>query len=416
MTIIEFKDVIEDFFSSNFWDINIKDSILEIIFKDNLNKLTISQQELDDFNEKLQKNSSGNNYELFYNNTYYEAILMTESLRYPKEEDIKYDSTNGIEYQCDNVSKELLFSMLLNQGHNMKTFILKRIPLAMFKYKSRGTEETNIIDFFADYVLRSNSLKIITKIPVTFDKIKSYALSYTYNYMYNRQLPIYLYSDAPTVANLAINTIKNNEFDSPKKTYTSELVSYYYEAMSSNILPYKYLSFYHILEHFYERIFLDEQIKKVKEIITNVSFSYKRNKDIVKLIKSIQQKNTDNEIVVNEKNALSLLIKRYINQSDFKSKLAERNGEDFLSCLNNKVSFSDGNAIIFSNDESQFVKTLTDRIYKTRNSIVHSKESLAEEKKNNMYKRVRDDKDLLQEIALIQVMAEIMINADSKPI
>ena len=33
-----------------------------------------------------------------------------------------------------------------------------------------------------------------------------------------------------------------------------------------------------------------------------------------------------------------------------------------------------------------------------------------------MYKRVRDDNDLLQEIAIIQVMAEIMINADSKPI
>ena len=84
--------------------------------------------------------------------------------------------------------------------------------------------------------------------------------------------------------------------------------------------------------------------------------------------------------------------------------------------LNNKVSFSDGNPIIFSNDESQFVTSLKERIYKTRNAIVHSKESFVDEKKNNKYKRLRDEMELIQETRLIQVMAEIMINEDSKQI
>lgn len=147
-----------------------------------------------------------------------------------------------------------------------------------------------------------------------------------------------------------------------------------------------------------------------------MSFSYKRDKDIAKLIKGIQQKTIDKDVAINEKNALSLLIQKHIKQDDFKTKLTERNGDDFLSILRNKVSFSDGNAIIFSSEESQFVKSLTERIYKTRNSIVHSKESFGEDKKSNKYKRIKDDKELLQEIALIQVMAEIMINEDSKPI
>ena len=147
-----------------------------------------------------------------------------------------------------------------------------------------------------------------------------------------------------------------------------------------------------------------------------MSFSYKNDKEIVKLIKAIQQRTMDKDVAINEKKALALLIQKHIKQDDLKTRLIERNGEEFLAVPNNKVSFSDGNAIIFSEDESQFVKTLTERIYKTRNSIVHSKESFAEGNKNNKYKRIKDDKELLQEIALIQVMAEIMINEDSKPI
>lgn len=165
-----------------------------------------------------------------------------------------------------------------------------------------------------------------------------------------------------------------------------------------------------------ERIFSEDQIRKAREIITDVSFSYKRDKDIAKLIKSIQQKSNEKDIALNEKSALSLLFKCHINQSDLKARLIDRNGVEYIKVLNNKVSFSDGNPIIFSNDETQFITSLTERIYKTRNSIVHSKESFVDEKKNRKYKRIRDDQELLQEIALIQVMAEIMINEESKPI
>ena len=137
---------------------------------------------------------------------------------------------------------------------------------------------------------------------------------------------------------------------------------------------------------------------------------------MAKLIKSIQQKSIDRDVTINEKVALALLIQKHINQSELKERLIERYGEEYLVKLNNKVSFSDGNPIIFSNDESQFVTSLKERIYKTRNAIVHSKESFVDEKKNNKYKRLRDEMELIQETRLIQVMAEIMINEDSKQI
>ena len=85
--------------------------------------------------------------------------------------------------------------------------------------------------------------------------------------------------------------------------------------------------------------------------------------------------------------------------------------------LKRKVEFSDGNIIIFSNeDEKQYIDSLTNRIYKTRNAIVHSKESFTEGKKNNKYQPIKDDKELFTEIELIQVIAEIIINEDAKEI
>ena len=156
---------------------------------------------------------------------------------------------------------------------------------------------------------------------------------------------------------------------------------------------------------------MEDQISIARGIITDVGFSYKRKKDIVKLISNIQLKAIDNDIAINEKVALSLLIQKHIPQDLLKERLIDRYGQDFLEKLKHKVDFSKGNDIIFSDvDSKQYIDSLTGRIYKTRNAIVHSKESFTDDKKNNKYRPVKDDNELLSEIALIQVIAEIVIN------
>lgn len=142
-----------------------------------------------------------------------------------------------------------------------------------------------------------------------------------------------------------------------------------------------------------------------------LDFRTKEKKDIVKLISNIQLKAIDNDIAINEKVALSLLIQKHIPQDLLKERLIDRYGQDFLEKLKHKVDFSKGNDIIFSDvDSKQYIDSLTGRIYKTRNAIVHSKESFTDDKKNNKYRPVKDDNELLSEIALIQVIAEIVIN------
>ncbi|MBR3491067.1 MAG: hypothetical protein IKH44_02045 [Bacteroidales bacterium] len=418
MNIRDFYEAVIELFPSYVWDIIVNDEVLKVKHKELKKEFFVTNQELNEIYDGLQKNKSGNSFELF-NDNYYEAILIVDSNRYIREREeglVIEDTINRINYKYDKISKELALSILINSDSYMKKNLISKLPLYVSYRRTEDVKSTNILDLITELALRYYSLKITTSSTTSLERFKSYALSYTYTFMYNRQVPMHLYSDVQTSSRLSIKNTRDMDFDSPKKLYNPELVSYYNEAISSTILPHKYLSFYHILEYFYERIFSEDQIIKAREIITDVSFSYKRDKDIAKLIKGIQQKIVDNDITVNEKNALSLLIQKHINQNDLKAKLIERYGDNYLSLLIKNVSFSDGNAIIFSNDESQFIKSLTNRIYKTRNSIVHSKESFVEEKKNNKYKRIKDDKELLQEIALIQVLAEIMINEDSKPI
>lgn len=416
MNISEFKDILEAYFPSQFFDIIIDDSVLKITYKGREKEFFLKEEELNRLNDRLKKNKSGNYFNLFFDEKYYEVMLVSDYVRYVKEGELSVvDTVNQINYECSKMSNELALSLLLN-----KSSIIENPSIITMHLKIDKIESTNVLDLFTEIFLKYKyiSLKITTSNNISLNKIKSYALSYTYSYMYNMQLPMSIYNDIQFGTDIEMQTIRNieNNFDSPKRTYNPELLEYYNEAISSTILSHQYLSFYHILEYFYEKIFSEDQIKKVKEIITDVSFSYKNDKEIVKLIKAIQQRTMDKDVAINEKKALALLIQKHIKQDDLKTRLIERNGEEFLAVPNNKVSFSDGNAIIFSEDESQFVKTLTERIYKTRNSIVHSKESFAEGNKNNKYKRIKDDKELLQEIALIQVMAEIMINEDSKPI
>ena len=80
--------------------------------------------------------------------------------------------------------------------------------------------------------------------------------------------------------------------------------------------------------------------------------------------------------------------------------------------MNNEVSFSKANKVNFDGDKEDVIyKNLKERIYKTRNAIVHSKASVENTVSNNYYKPFKDDVELEKEIPLMRAIAEqIIIN------
>lgn len=418
MTFVEFADRIKSIFQN--WNVIIDDNTIKISRPDIVDRSFIFS--IEEFNRLLdanKKNASSNSLEI-YIDKYYEVLLQSDSFRYILDDESKdyHDTINNVTYHHGPISENLVFWLLYNGDLEMLNILLRRPRSNMHMTINENFHDgdNSLIDYISQCILRRySSLVIKTESSISLAKAQSYMYSYIYTYIYNRQDSLYPIFDISSLFPQRRYRKRIGDFEYPKKIYNQELISYYNEAISSTILPHKYLSFYHILEYFYENIFMEDQISKAREIITDAGFSHKRNKDIAKLIKSIQSKAIDKEVAINEKTALSLLIQKHIPQEQLKEKLTARYGQEYLDLLKHNVEFSDGNAIIFSNIEpKQYIDSLTGRIYKTRNAIVHSKESFTESKRNNKYQPIKNDSELFQEIALIQVVAEIIINDNAK--
>ena len=419
MTFNDIKNIIREIFKA--WEIEDAENIIKLTYK-SIDKLFIlTNDDFDKYTEQDKLNHADASLEVFRDD-YYEVLLRSDLYMYnfdDEDADNCTDNLNGITYRYSAISDELVFSILCRSENTYMLSELLRFPSSFMLAKINTmfpNKENSIIALFSKLLFRRYySLKIESKTKISLSKFQSYMYAYVYTFMFNTQTSLFPCFDIKELFPQRHFRRKSKDFDYPKKIYNQELISYYNEAISSTILSHKYLSFYHIIEYFYENIFMEDQIEKAKEIITDVSFSYKRSKDIAKLIKSIQIKSIDKDIAINEKNALCLLIKKHVSQDTLKERLTDRYGEPALDTLNIEVNFSGGNIVIFSKkDEEQYVNSLANRIYKTRNAIVHSKESLTEEKKNKKYKPIRDDQELLLEISLIQVVAEIILNETSK--
>lgn len=418
MTFGEFANKIGNIFQN--WNMCVVDNTLKLSRPEAENKLfVLSEEQFNQLCDRATANTSDMSLELCIENHYYEVILQSDSISYGLDNESKeyHDEVNKIKYTHGVVSQDLAFWLLYNGDTEILTALIKRARLAFYiSLRDVFQDGDNLLlDLISKCVLRRyNSLVIESENKMSLNKAQSYMYAYVYTYMFNRQTSIYPCFDIESLFPQRRMLRGNGDFDHPKKTYNQELIAYYNEAISSTALSHKYLSFYHILEYFYENIFMEDQISIARKIITDVGFSHKRKKDIVKLINKIQSKAIDNDIAINEKVALSLLIQKHIPLDLLKERLIDRYGQDFLEVLKRKVEFSDGNIINFSEkDEKQYIDSITNRIYKTRNAIVHSKESFKDDKKNNKYRPVKDDNELLSEIALIQVIAEIIINDDA---
>lgn len=84
--------------------------------------------------------------------------------------------------------------------------------------------------------------------------------------------------------------------DAPRMTYKSDLAHHYQLAVSADSPMLQYLSYYHIAEHFFERVFNDDFVEQVRRKIADPAFSLKRTKDIqgiIKIVSSMQRKVRD---------------------------------------------------------------------------------------------------------------------------
>ena len=75
----------------------------------------------------------------------------------------------------------------------------------------------------------------------------------------------------------------------PHRIYNDDLVQYYMAANSARIPKIQYLSYYNVLEFWFDKVYYDEKCQEIQEIITNPKFNcahLKSYKKIIELFKS----------------------------------------------------------------------------------------------------------------------------------
>lgn len=343
------------------------------------------------------------------NNSYEVIIYQTNKmvrrlLPYKLEERIVStnikDSMNNIEYKFQEISDVMVWNIIkeIDLESLKRTFMI-------FPPRLRGDEGENLFNLLRVCFRNPYSLIVSYKKDIDKNKLNDYINSFLFNFCYNYGYSFRIMNSLDELLNIRYrnknSSYKSEELDAPRLLYKQDLTEQYHMAVSSEDPFVQFIGFYHIMEYFYEEIYKEGVVNNVKEILLDPGFSTKRKKDIMKLVDLINKKRTEST-VGSELEALELTLRKYIDIEKIIEKLNEIDEDIIEYYKNNKVNFSNGDAIDLIGDKKHIFKKLANRVYKTRNSLVHSKSNEVRLNERGIYKPFKDSKALLKEIPLFK--------------
>jgi hypothetical protein len=379
----------------------------------------LEKDDVEDIIKKLKEKNIKKDETILYNEYSYEVLIKFESsplifLRdfYDDRCISKEDIANSIEYELSKPTNEYMLFIFkaLGESGSLRDFF-RHIPSPIMRKKIK---DLDFFEFLSEIIgNRIYTLKIKSKEPVSVDKFSDLATSFLFNLSYNLNMAIIeirFLCELNRYRFVRKRRSSLDEIEPPRRIYIPDLTYRYQMAISTDSIPLQFLSFYHIIEYFFHDVYNEELLNTIKDKITSPDFSYKRKKDLESLVKLIRQKNKREDLsYINEQEALYLTLKKYIELDDLIEKLNEYDNRLIEYYKKEKVPFSQGRIVDFTLDTEKVFKQLADRIYKTRNSIVHSKEA-----GKPKYVPFRNDRELLMEIPLMRFISEEIIINSSK--
>ena len=344
---------------------------------------------------------------------YFEIYVRAENSFYIREDLPIHisDLENELSYEIDKPSICYIL-YIISDLNNIKN--LRRFASHPFR-DDEQLSEINLRDFFYETYRsekRIHTVTIQSEKKVTESKfeslLKSFIFQLSYNLGYVFVTPISF--ENPLIHNGIYSSLRSdiNNMEPPKRIYVNELINFYQQGLVAESLYLKYLSFYHIIEYFFDRVLFSNLENQVQNKLTNPGFSYKSEKDLRSLIKPITStvKYQQEEYSFDEKTSLKLVLEKYVEIESLVKQLNDYDNTIIQFYKDNKVNFSKGDCVDLTLvDKNQIFKKLAERIYKTRCSLVHSK-GFSEQK------FIPFENELTNEIPLIKKIAEqVIINS-----
>lgn len=358
----------------------------------------------------------------FFDDNEFEVLVKEEAplhiRRFRDEKYILKDSESQIEYEISPPSEEYIVWLLTQMS---EYFSPKELGFTAFysprieKLIEESKGVFSIFDYLRYTLFRFPTLKIRSVQKSSYRQFIRLTNSFLFQLGYNIDaafVPVNSLDNIYRRVRLSkIRRSKIDEIDPPRRAYNEDLIHHYLLAVSTDNVVVEYLSYYHILEHFFESVFSDELIETTRSILTHPSFSYKRKKDISLLIKSVRKslQIRSETISFSESEALRLCLIKFVNLAELFNELKAYDESLISYYKNNEVAFSNGDKFDLENtDQEQTLKQLTKRIYQTRNALVHSKEN-----ELSKYKPFVDEEVLSMELPLMRFVAEMVIIKES---
>ena len=204
------------------------------------------------------------------------------------------------------------------------------------------------------------------------------------------------------------------EIQPPRKIYIKELVYLYQTFLASNNPAAQFLALYQILEYFFESVVERHSISALRQHITAAGFSHRRDHDIAKIVEIVNEYRKyspgSGQVAARELEGLKLTIKDYL---DFDAllrnlKASPLNLLDYLKSESVPFVQADLRLDLEKLAPERRIAKLADRIYRTRNAVVHSKSG-----RGDRFTPFKDDSYLAKEIMLVKAIAEQVIERNS---
>lgn len=380
-------------------------------------QLIISNTELQELYNRVSA-MNNNGLELYTENHYEIAIDLDRPIMLRQEYPItSEDTTNGVEYELDYPTVEYSFYLLMTlkdamnqqQGRNNRI-----LPIQLRRPFDRyfSSDSDTSLDTILPRLIGELSLKIknTNTNPKTLNEFSNFKTAFIFEFMYKTGNSLVEFLDIADM--FSINNVMRNRFDTvqidapPLRKYTDDVVDYYKQALASNDPYIKFISFYHVMEYFYDEVFKRKLVTDLKNKITHPDFSYKNEDKIYEIALFVKNRLRMNDETGqgNELESLKYVLSEYVSIDELKTRISTIDVNALNYYQNNKVAFC--NAPIISWSDSQGVYTqIAKRIYFTRNSLVHSKSG----KNKERYRPYQDEKQLQLEIPLVKAVAEAII-------
>lgn len=352
----------------------------------------------------------------------YEVIITNINNKYMDRDTILqfckiYDTKKHITYCYNQISDKMVYCILMS----IKDFDINWLEGFYLSASSKKSELTmlNLLRFAFN---SPSSLQIICELPTKIDVLEKYAESFLFNVVYNTSDAFIIAKSVKNIfgpsAAYKKNNNKSDKITPPQLLYKRYLIEQYTLAEYTLDTMLEFISYYHILEYFFEDVYKENIRENLKNILKQPDFYPTNVEDLNKIIKEFGNKGSDCS-PGNELDGLKLVLKNYVKINNVVSKLNDYKYNYINYYKGKKVAFSNGSrvdlmsyeSLVTEEEKDKVYNKLAKRIYATRNSIVHGKSNELRNNERHIYKHFKDEEALAKEIPLMKAIAEeIIIN------